>query len=483
LYNSMDECFFMFDQIDLSNIKSIDLGYATMAKMSNVDIRIDAPDGKLIGKGTLVSTGNYYPYIKRNFPINSAKGIHKVYFHFKTTLQGTGVADFDYLNFNSGAASDKIVKENQKPEIAFLLKQLSLNLPEVLVMKELPQDKKRVTRVFTRGNWMAKADTVQSGVPDILNAFPKDASLDRLGMAQWLVSDENPLSARVCVNRYWEQLFGTGIVETLEDFGSQGAKPTHPELLDYLAVKFMKDYKWSMKSMVKFMVMSATYRQSSVTKKDDKEKDPRNKLFAHFPRTRLASEQIRDQALAVSGLLSDKMFGRPVMPYQPANVWQTVYNGGDWVVSDGVDKYRRGVYTFMKRSAPYPSFISFDNPSREFCVLRRIRTNTPLQALATLNDTVYVEAAQHLAINTNKETKGDITKKISVAYYKALSHEPSPADMKNLLELYEKAQSFYTKNPERIEFTTGPGPKTKEMASFVIVTNAILNLDEFVNKN
>ncbi len=202
-------------------------------------------------------------------------------------------------------------------------------------------------------------------------------------MAKWLVSPENPLTARVAANRFWEQLFGTGIVETLEDFGSQGMKPSHPELLDWLALQLVHEHAWSIKRLLKQMVMSATYRQSSKVTPELKEKDLYNRLLARGPRVRLSAEQVRDQALTVSGLLSRKIGGPSVMPPQPEGVWQIVYSGRQWKTSEGEDAFRRGLYTFWRRSTPYPSMISFDSPVREICVSRRIRTNTPLQALVT----------------------------------------------------------------------------------------------------
>lgn len=233
-----------------------------------------------------------------------------------------------------------------------------------------------MTRLFVRGNWLDKADTIQPGVPAVLNKFQDSLPANRLGFAQWITSTDNPLTARVAVNRVWEQLFGYGLVETLEDFGSQGSKPSHPELLDHLAVKFMYDFQWSTKKLLKYIVSSATYRQSSVITEAHLKYDARNKYLARGARVRLSSEQIRDQALAVSGLLSTKMYGPSVMPYQPEGIWQTVYSGERWLTSTGEDRYRRALYTYVRRSSPYPNLITFDGPSREFCVTRRIRVPT-----------------------------------------------------------------------------------------------------------
>ncbi|MCA9261522.1 MAG: DUF1553 domain-containing protein, partial [Planctomycetales bacterium] len=220
---------------------------------------------------------------------------------------------------------------------------------------------------------------------------------DRLAMARWLVSGQHPLTARVLVNRVWQELFGLGLVETAEDFGSSGAAPSHPLLLDHLAVKFQEGWSWSLKRLLREIVLSAAYRQTHRVSADAYASDPRNRWLARGPRTRLTAEMVRDQALAVSGRLSRKRYGPPVMPPQPAGVWQSVYSGAQWQTSEGEDRFRRAIYTYWKRTSGYPSMLTFDAPSRDICVARRMPTNTPLQALATLNDEAYVELAHGLA--------------------------------------------------------------------------------------
>ena len=280
-----------------------------------------------------------------------------------------------------------------------------------LVMAELA--KPRPTHVFKRGNFLDKGQLVTPGVPTALHAMPKDAPANRLALAQWLVSDDNPLSARVAVNRWWAEFFGQGLAGTLEDFGSQGDHPTHPELLDWLAVEFMSpspgvrysepqgsdgNKRWSMKHIHRLIVTSAAYQQSSRVSAELVKRDPDNKLYARGPRFRLDAEMIRDNALAVSGLLSRKMGGPPVMPVQPPGIWTvTGVVDNTYRTSQGEDRYRRGLYTIWRRSSPYPSFVAFDAPDRTSCIVKRPRTNTPLQALTLLNDPVYVEAALALA--------------------------------------------------------------------------------------
>ncbi|TAF72647.1 MAG: DUF1553 domain-containing protein [Bacteroidetes bacterium] len=382
--------------------------------------------------------------------------------------------------FEGNRKNAKILAERQNLEKYTKELQGYLNAQGTPFMRELQGNKRRITQVFNRGNWRAKTDTVSEIVPKIMHPLPKDAPKNRLGMAQWLVSKENPLTARVAVNRLWEQLFGLGIVETLEDFGSQGIKPTHPELLDYLAIKFMNDFKWSNRKMLKFMVMSATYRQSSEVQPEHLKLDPRNRYLARAPRIRLSAEQVRDQALAVSGLLSPKMYGPSVMPYQPDGIWQSVYNGASWTTSEGEDRYRRAVYTYMKRTSPFPNQLTFDASSREVCLVRRIKTNTPLQALAMLNDTTFSEVSQALAQKMMAIKNTDIKAKINAGYKLAMAHEPDAKTSERLEKLYFTAKNFYAKNEQKIlklDFN-----KNQDYSALAVVASAIINLDEFITK-
>ena len=267
----------------------------------------------------------------------------------------------------------------------------------VPVLRETAQAGRRTTRIQHRGNFLDQGDQVAEGVPASLHKLPVGAPMNRLTLARWLVDDNNPLTARVIANRCWEQLFGTGIVSTSEEFGAQGELPTHPELLDWLATELPREH-WDLKRFVKLLVMSAAYRQSSKVTPEQFQRDPDNRLLSRGPRIRLDAEMIRDQALFVSGLLSAKMFGPPVKPPQPATGLTAAFGSGiDWQTSTGDDRYRRALYTTWRRSNPYPSMAAFDAPNREVCTVRRVRTNTPLQALVTLNDPVFVEAAQALA--------------------------------------------------------------------------------------
>ncbi|GAB3645960.1 hypothetical protein GCM10028791_05050 [Echinicola sediminis] len=349
------------------------------------------------------------------------------------------------------------------------------------IMQELPEEEKRSTFVFERGNWTTHGKEVSPGVPGSMPDLPKGAPSNRLGMAKWLVSGENPLTARVTVNRIWGQLFGKGIVETQEDFGSQGIAPTHPALLDWLALHWMKDQQWHIKALIKLIVTSETYKQSSDVSSKKLKIDAANDYLSRGPRVRLSAEQIRDQALAVSGLLSDKMYGPSVMPHQPEGIWQAVYNGSQWETSEGEDQHRRALYTYIRRTSPYPSMIAFDGPSREFCVNRRIDTNTPLQALVTLNDPVYVEAAQALAKKMQASGK-QLDKQITKGFELALFAPPSESDLNTLEKLYQEAKEHFEQTGEGLE-NLDKNQNDIELNSLTVVANAIMNLDAFITKN
>jgi hypothetical protein len=394
----------------------------------------------------------------------------------------------------SRSAALKAVRD----QLAEAKKKLNAEVAKTLVMKDLPEP--RETFVHIRGNFLNKGDKVEAGVPNVLHplAIAEGAPLNRLALAKWLVSPDNPLTARVMVNRIWEQFFGRGLVLTSEDFGSRGEPPSHPELLDWLATEFVRD-GWSMKRMQRLIVLSATYRQSAAVSPALLEKDPYNRLLARGPRVRLPAELVRDQALAVSGLLSRKIGGPSVMPPQPDGIWNSPYSGEKWQTSTGEDRYRRGLYTFWKRTSPYPSFMSFDAPSREFCVVRRPRTNTPLQALTLLNDPVYVEAAQALA---RRIVIGgdDPMSRAEHGFRHVLARTPTSAEVEALVALYQTEVAHYRQDVNSADAMAGKFDqkqpklekpqetlKTKvvesaDLAAWTVVANVLLNLDEAVTK-
>lgn len=362
-----------------------------------------------------------------------------------------------------------------------LVRALNMETETVPILAENPEYMQRTTQLFDRGSWLTPTDTVTPGTPETLNEWNDEWPKNRLGLSQWIVDTRNPLTARTLVNRVWHQIFGRGLVSTIEDIGSQSDPPSHPALLDWLALRFMNEHHWSIKKLIREIVSSGTYRQSSDGTPEAYRIDPENEWYARGPRLRLGAEQIRDQALAVSGLLSTKMYGPGVMPPQPSGVWKTVYNSAQWIESKGEDRYRRGIYTYLKRTSPYPSFLTFDAGSREVCTIRRTVTNTPLQALVTLNDPVYVEAAYHLA--KNNYVADDVELSISKSYERATLRKITPARLAVLKELYEESVEEFSKSDKGPQlFLSFAKQPTPELSALTLVANAIMNLDEFLTK-
>lgn len=347
----------------------------------------------------------------------------------------------------------------------------------VPVMKERSLAAKRDTRVFIRGNRSTRDESVQPGIPDILFPPQKKERLSRIDMAEWLMSERNPLTARVLANRLWAELFGIGIVETQEDFGTSGTPPTHPQLLDHLALRLQKHHRWQIKPFLRELVLSATYRQQAKTTADLLEKDPRNQWLSRGPRQRLTAEMVRDQSLLVSGLLSRKQFGPPVFPPQPEGIWKSVYNGAQWTTSTGEDRYRRGVYTYSKRTSGYPAFLTFDAPSRDVCSPRRLGSNTPLQALVTLNDPAFMEMAQAFA-KRMKGSAAELPAQLSSGY-EWLTLQQAPASVIDALQrLHADAVAEFTRQPaEMLKLGSTPSE-----AALVMVANTMLNLDSALNR-
>lgn len=376
-----------------------------------------------------------------------------------------------------------------KPErdhLAGLKKQMT-DMPRdiVPIMRELTGDKRRKTQIQFRGNYLALGDEVTAAVPAAFHALPKGSTPDRVALARWLVDKDNPLTARVMANRLWEQIFGVGIVRTSEEFGSQGEPPTNPELLDWLACQFRDGddttAPWDMKAFLKLLVTSATYRQSSRVTPELKERDSDNLLLARGPRFRMSAEVVHDQALAVGGLLSLKMFGPPVRPPQPSLGLTAAFGGSlDWKTSEGEDRYRRAVYIEWRRTSPYPSMAAFDAPNREVCALRRTRSNTPLQALVTMNDPVFVEAAQALGKRI-ATASGSTADKMRYGFRLCLARQPRPTELRRLTSFYDQAKAEYIAKPEKAKEMAGAASEKIEitdLAAWAAVGNVLLNLDE-----
>ncbi|MCF2504779.1 DUF1553 domain-containing protein [Dyadobacter sp. CY107] len=462
-------------QVDLSEADNVVMNVSTKAQNAVLSLHLDKLDGPVISQMNVPVRDSVIIA-----PVTKTPGKHDIFLSLKSSENPEEWVRITWMAFQKALpGSDKPEYKNIVADYATVLTRQTESMP---VIWEGKGDFARKTNVFVRGNWMVKGAEVKPDVPKLLAPMPKDAPKDRVGLAKWIVSRDNALTSRVIVNRFWEQLFGKGIVETLEDFGSQGAEPTHPELLDWLAVKFMEEDKWSIKKMLKTIVISSTYRQSSKTDENKLEKDPYNVWISRGPRVRLSAEQVRDQALACSGLISDKMYGPGVMPPQPDKIWQSPYSGEKWVLSEGEDRYRRGVYTYWKRTAPYPSMVTFDAPSREFCQSRRILTNTPLQALVTLNDPVYLEAAEKLA--TKMQQRGKTPEQQLKEGYRMLTFQSiEQKNLNVLVKVYKQALDAYKKKPVEADSMLVYGKeRTPELAALTISANVMLNLDNVITK-
>ena len=385
-----------------------------------------------------------------------------------------------YYFYAVGDAKNKEVKFKELGEKLAALKASYPQLTQALTVSEAIDRRKSYIRL--RGNYKNLGIEVQPGTPEFLGPQPA-ANPTRLDLARWLVSGKNPLPARVMVNRFWQELFAAGLVRTSDDFGLQGDRPTHPELLDWLAVEFMEG-GWSMKRIQKIMVMSATYRQSSVERPELKAKDPANTLLARQTRVRLPAELIRDESLAVSGLLSPKIGGPSVRPFQPAGVSELGYGAGvAWEESKGEDRYRRGLYIHFQRTTPYPLLSNFDAPKGDVTVCRRLRSDTPLQALNLLNDPVFLEAARALAFRVTSEAPPDFNNRLRYAYELTLDRSPTPSEQARLEQFFEKQKAIFEKEPKSVDaLASRAAPDRVGEAAWVTLSSVLLNLDEFITR-
>lgn len=380
-------------------------------------------------------------------------------------------------------------------EIAAKKADLAANKPvELPIMKESPG--RRTSFLLLKGNYLTPGESVEGALPASFHPSP-GGEMNRLALARWIFSPENPLTARVAVNRFWSQLFGMGLVETEEDFGTQGTWPSHPELLDWLAIQFQKPKSegglgWDTKALIKLLVSTHTYRQSSRASETAQQRDPRNVLLSHYTRRRLEAEAIRDQALAVSGLLSSKVGGPSVYPPQPEGLWTVAFRGAEkYPTSTGENRWRRSLYTVWRRIAPNPTMATFDAPTRESCTLRRIPTNTPLQAFVTLNDPVYFEAAQAMARRILKEAPQPSTEaRLRFALTLAIQRPPTESQINALRTLIDSELARYSADAEAAkklctseELPLPEGADPAELAAWTSVANVLLNLDGFLTKS
>ena len=466
-------------RVDLNQKNSLIYRYRSFLPGGVWKIRLDSIDGPVLKSINVEDTRRKWTYNEINFKEYS--GVFDLYFTYhnpnlKNPLSNGLMFDWFYLT-SSFPGKGNAGFESAKNDFWYLATRSTLQTP---IMIENPISMSRETRIFDRGNWMSTTDLVDPGVPDILDYIPENQNNNRLSMARWLASPQNPLTGRTYVNRIWEQLFGFGIVETMEDFGTQGIAPTHEKLLDHLAWKFMHDFNWSTKELIRYIVSSATYQQSSKSNARQLETDPRNRYLSRGPRIRLSAEQIRDQALVVSGLFNPEMYGPGVMPYQPEGIWNSPYNSRSWIQGKGNNNYRRALYTYWKRTSPYPSMLIFDAMAREVCASRRISTNTPLQALVTLNDSVYVETSLHFARRMLEEG-GTLEEQIAYGYKLMMNENIAPEKLQVLIDLYNQdSGSSLIKTVAITEEEKDHETQGRRMA---VIASTMLNLDEFLMKN
>jgi hypothetical protein len=383
-------------------------------------------------------------------------------------------------DYYRGTAPMLTPKKQRLSELLAFWKQLTS--PNSLVMKEL--DKPRTSHVFVKGSFLNPGQEVQPGVPSVLHPLPESKTPpNRLTLARWLVSPENPLVGRVTMNRLWSDHFGRALVKTPENLGTQGERPTHPELLDWLATEFVEQ-KWSMKAMHRLMVTSATYRQDPRMEDTLRENDPSNQLYARGPRFRMDAEMIRDSALSAAGLLSLRPHGPSVFPPQPAGLWDNLYVADTWITGRGDDRYRRGLYTFLKRIRPYPFYANFDAPSRETTCVVRSRSNTPLQALNLMNDRTFLEAARGLADRMVSETGPAIADRISHGFRLCLGRRPSQEELQDLTALYrDQLENLPGSGSDAVRSRpSSGGSDSKDFMAWTSVAQVLLNLDETISR-
>lgn len=463
-------------KVDLDGKDQLILRYSCWTKNGTWQLHLDHPTGPVFATAHARPTKGW-EITSIRFPKQG--GVHDVYFTYENpdlkNPDQSGI-QFDWFYFTDAFPGTGTPGYEQEQKRYWDL--VTTQAPTTPVMMDNPASMFRPTYVFERGNWLVKGDEVQPGVPKSLEAaMPADAPSNRLGLAMWLTSKKNPLVARTMVNRIWEQLFGNGIAETLEDLGTQGLPPTHRELLDFLSWQFMNEDHWSLKTLLKKIVMSATYRQDSRVSDELREKDLFNKYYARGPRVRLSAEQIRDQALCASGQLCEEMYGPSVYPYQPGGIWLSPWNGAQWKQSTDSQQYRRALYTFWKRTSPYPSMLMFDGVAREVCSARRIRTNTPLQALVMMNDSVYTDLSYHFALRMQQQGGTQLSDQIRAGYKLLLYKDIDEKRLAILEQLYNKAYQ---------KFRSAPAKTSEEedrLKALELVASALFNLDEAITRN
>lgn len=489
LWQIQDSSWASYNDIDLRKVNKMGfLVSASLKYAGDISIHLDSLNGRKIGQVRINSTedskleehGLKIKEVSTQIP--EIAGKHDVFlqFHKGESFEG----HLFYLDKIFYYEKEPLL-ENHDKDFKQKLEQLAqIPTTSTPIIQELEKDKARKTYVFDRGSWQNLGEEVQVGIPNIYAVDESKEPSNRLEFAKWMVSDKNPLSARVAVNRFWEQIFGRGLVESMEEFGSQGKNPSHPELLDWMAVKFMKEYNWKIKPLLRDFVLSATYQQSSDASTERLELDPSNSWLSRGSRKRLSAEQIRDEILLVSGLLNKTIGGPSVInsDIEIAGGWNTL---PDYVIKGDEAKYRRSLYTFWKRVNPPMNMIVFDSPDRSACVSSRVLTNTPLQALSLLNDKTFFEASQLLA-KQMFEADNQLENQIKFGYFKVMGKNLNGEKLKHLTQLYNEALMHYENSRDNLEFPDVAlqysEKKKPMMAALTMVANVFLNLDEFIVK-
>ncbi len=475
--------FARFRDVELTGRKRLLLRFRTPVSDGRLEIRSDSVRGPVLTTFSLPLADK--GWMLHEVDITDTKGKHDLFFAYssKSLKKDDNGLTIDWLSFtNKLPGHDKPGYDSAVATYFHLIsKGDAITTP---IMIENPDDMHRNTYMFERGNWMAKTKRVEPAVPASLNPMPAGAPANRLGLAKWMTDKNNPLTSRAMVNRVWEQLFGQGLAETLEDMGTQGIPPTHPELLDYLSYNFMHDQQWSVKKLIRYIVLSSTYKQDGKITPQGLEKDPFNKYYARGPRVRLSAEQLRDQALEVSGALDHDMYGPSSMPWQPEGIWDSPYSGNEkWHTDSDKSKYRRALYVYWKRTSPYPSMLNFDAVAREVCSARRIRTNTPLQALTLMNDYAYLDISRQFSFSLMEEFK-DPDQAIAEAYRRAVGRVPSKDKLEALTALYRQALTGFKNDADKTCEMTGLQDEhnNPQTAAMVVAVHSIMNLDEVITK-
>lgn len=465
-----DSSWVMYRGIELEGIHQIDVHYTTPHSGGYLDIYLDDLYGALLGTLRLGNTNGWQESATRSLRFEPLRGTHDLYFHFRMAQDFSNeLLRLDWWQLVPAQSTYSQASPVLKDSIEALA---SVPAQPSLILQELAGEARRETHLFNRGNWLDPMEVVSPKLADIFAAAPND----RLSLAKWMTSPENPLTARVIVNRFWQQIFGQGLVATPEDFGTQGALPSHQALIDYLAVDFQTTFGWSVKRLLKEIVRSQTYRQGSQSDSLREAVDPYNRLLSRSKRVRLSAEQIRDQSLALAALLDNKMYGPPVRVEAP--VANDPYRQGNLI---DFDPYRRSVYTFWKRTYPVPFQITFDSPQRNICSSRRINTNTPLQALSMLNDSIMFRAAQHLA-GRFRDVE-DPKAAISQAYERLFYRSPQENKLEALYQLYQQTEQSYKQDPNLLAMLPDEGFRlSPRHAAMSLTMNALLNLDEWISK-